>query len=65
MMMEVEKRSFFFKIREKMTIFQWWEIKLKMKDGRFGVEKKWNSDQLFPSKSKIPDSLRLFLELKT
>ena len=43
MAMEVEKRSFFLKknvVREKMTIFLCWEVKLKMKNGRFGVEKK-------------------------
>ena len=43
MMTEVEKRSFFLKknvVREKMTIFLCWEVKLKMKNGRFWVEKK-------------------------
>ena len=43
MMMEVEKRLFFLKKnpdRENMTIFLCWEVKLKMKNGRFGVEKK-------------------------
>ena len=41
--MEVEKRLFFLKknlVREKMTIFLCWEVKLKMKNGRFWVEKK-------------------------
>ena len=40
--MEVEKRLFFHKkklVPEKMTIFSCWEVKLKMKNGRFGVEK--------------------------
>ena len=41
--MEVEKRPFFLKkksVREKMAIFLCWEVKLKMKNGRFWVEKK-------------------------
>ena len=42
--MEVEKRLFFLKkklVREKITSFLCWEVKLKMKNGRFGVEKKY------------------------
>ena len=42
-MLEVEKGLFFLKknlVREKMTIFLCWEAKLKMKNGRFWVEKK-------------------------
>ena len=42
--MEVENRVFFLKknpVREKMTIFLCWEVKLKMKNGRFWVEKKY------------------------
>ena len=41
--MEVEKRLFFpmkNPVREKMTIFLCWEVKLKMKNCRFWVEKK-------------------------
>ena len=41
--MEVEKRPFFLKknpVREKNTIFLGWKVKLKMKNGRFWVEKK-------------------------
>ena len=41
--MEVEKRLFFPKknpVRETNTIFLCWEVKLKMKNGRFWVEKK-------------------------
>ena len=37
------KKMFFLKknlVREKMAIFLCWEVKLKMKNGRFWVEKK-------------------------
>ena len=42
-MMDVEKRPFFLKeklVRERTMIFRCWKAKLKMKNGRFGVEKK-------------------------
>ena len=32
-------------VREKNAIFLCWEVKLKMKNGRFGVEKKIGFDQ--------------------
>ena len=41
--MEVEKGSFFPKknvVREKIAIFLRWEVKLKMKNGRFGGREK-------------------------
>ena len=61
--MEVEKRLFFHKknpVREKNVIFLCWEGKLKMKNGRFWVEKKifWSVDQWNPGKSTIPERSR-------
>ena len=55
--MEVEKRLFFLKkklVREKMTIFLCWEVKLKMKNGRFWVEKKYFEALIFDFPANRP-----------
>ena len=68
--MEVEKRLFFLKknpVREKITIFLCWKVKLKMKNGRFWVEKKYFGVLIneFMSKSTIPERSRWVPEAKT
>ena len=68
--MEVEKGLFFPKknpVREKITIFLCWEVKLKMKNGRFWLEKKdcGVASSGFMGKSTIPERSRGVPEAKT